>query len=130
MHNSPARRHEIERARANGRKCAQAVAVINRAFKQIGYRCQIDMRVRTDVHALPYVKMSGSELIDEDERSHHRPRLARQCPADFECTKVMGRWRYCKHSRRMLPPAPNCQAGMTGCINMLGRELITIVVEV
>src|SRR3546814_3012680 len=59
--------HQIARARMDRRIGAEAVAMVDRAFEEIGQSRQVDMRVRAHVHALPDVEMRGAELVDEDE---------------------------------------------------------------
>src|SRR3546814_1007657 len=46
---------------------AEAVAMVDRAFEEIGQSRQVDMRVRAHVHALPDVEMRGAELVEEDD---------------------------------------------------------------
>src|SRR3546814_1158056 len=83
--------HQIARARMDRRIGAEAVAMVDRAFAEIGQSRQVDMRVRAHVHALPDVEMRGAELVDEDAGADHRPRLVRQGPPHLEGAAVVGR---------------------------------------
>src|SRR3546814_14665278 len=76
---------------------AEAVAMVDRAFEEIGQSRQVDMRVRAHVHALPDVEMRGAELVDEDEGADHRPRLVRQGPPHLEGAEIVGRGGYDVH---------------------------------
>ena len=78
MDDAAARGHQVDRARLDHRVAADAVAMLDRAFEQIGDRREIDVRVRADVHALARREPRRSELVDEDERPDHRPLLRRK----------------------------------------------------
>src|SRR5438445_12541786 len=72
---------------------SDAVAVLDRTLEQIRHRRQIDVRMRPDVHPLAGREPRRPELVDEDERPHHRPLLARQRAMDLEPAEVVSDWR-------------------------------------
>src|SRR5689334_15787705 len=90
MNDTAASGHEVDCARLDDLERPDAVAMLDRPFEQIGNSCEVDMRVRTNVHALAGRQSCWSEFIDEDEWSHHGPRLARKRSVDLEVAKIMG----------------------------------------
>ena len=90
MDDPAARGHQVDRAGLDHRVRADAVAMLDRAFEQIGDRGEVDVRVRPDVHALAGRKPRRAELVDEDERADHRPLARRQGPVDLELAEVVG----------------------------------------
>ncbi len=90
MDDAGARGHQIDRAGADHLVGAQTVAVLDRAVEQIGDGGEIDVRVGADVHAAAGRQTGGAELVDEDERSDHRPRPGRKRAADLEVAEIMG----------------------------------------
>ena len=85
-----ARRHQVDRAGLDHLTGADAVAMLDGAFKQIGHRREIDVRVWTDVHALARRELCRAELVDEDERADHRPFAPGQRAVDLEVAEVVG----------------------------------------
>src|SRR3546814_127371 len=85
------RGHQIARAGADRRIGTQIVAMVDRAFEQIGHGGEVDVRMRPHVHPLPDVEMRWPELVDEDEGADHRPLLVGQGPPHVEGTDIVGR---------------------------------------
>src|SRR3546814_3520388 len=70
---------------------AQIVAMVDRAFEQIGYGGEIDVRMRPHVHSLPDVEMRRAELVDEDEGADHRAGFVGQGSPHVEGADIVGR---------------------------------------
>src|SRR4051794_37301818 len=60
------------------------------AVEQIGDGGEIDVRVRADVHALAGRQPRRPELVDEDERTDHRPLARRERAVDLEVAEIVG----------------------------------------
>ncbi len=74
--------HQVDRARLDHLVAADAVAVLDRAFEQIGDSGEVDVRVRPDVHAASRRQARRAELVDEDERPDHRAGLGREASGE------------------------------------------------
>src|SRR5256885_3453774 len=84
------RGHQVDRARLDHLVRADAVAVLDRAYEQIGDGGEVDVRVRTHVHPLAGGQPRGAELVDEDERADHSPLARRERAMHLEVAKVVG----------------------------------------
>ena len=82
MDDAAAGGHQVDRARLDHRVSADAVAMLDRAFEQIGDGGEVDVRVRANVHALAGGKPRRAELVDEDERADHGPLAGRAACAE------------------------------------------------
>src|SRR3546814_9623653 len=91
MDDAAARGHQVARAGADRRMGAQIVAMVDRAFEQIGYGGEIDVRMRPHVHSLPDVEMRRAELVDEDEGADHRAGFVGQGSPHVEGADIVGR---------------------------------------
>ena len=81
--------HQVDRARLDHLVRPDAVAMLDRAFEQIGHRSEVDVRVRPNVHALAGGQPRRAELVDEDEGPDHRPLARGQRPVDLERAKIV-----------------------------------------
>jgi hypothetical protein len=71
VHDSAARRHQVELARLDGQRGAETVAMHDLAVEQIGDRGEPDMGMRAYVDSGPDEKLGRPHLIKEDERPDH-----------------------------------------------------------
>jgi len=81
--------HQVDRSGLDPLDRAQAVAMVDRAFEQIGDGGEVDVRVRSDVDAFACRKPCGPHLVEEDERPDHRPLLVGERPVHLEPAEVM-----------------------------------------
>ena len=67
MHDAAPGRHPVDAPGLNRLMRAQAVAMVELAFEQIGDRGQVDVRVGADVGAVAGLERRGAHVIEEDE---------------------------------------------------------------
>jgi hypothetical protein len=78
VRDAAARGHPVHRARLYALHGAEAVAVHERAFEEIGHGREPDVRMRPHVHAAARRELRRPHVIEEDERPDHLVRMAGQ----------------------------------------------------
>jgi hypothetical protein len=63
---------------------SEAVAVHQRALKQIGHRGQPDMRMRAHIDRLPRLEANRTHMIEKNERTNGATPRSRQKTPDFK----------------------------------------------
>ena len=71
MHDAAPGRHQIDLARTDGERRAQAVAMEHLALEQVGDRGEADVRMRPHVDALADQELGRPHLVEEDEGPDH-----------------------------------------------------------
>ena len=69
--------HPVHVTRGNALHETQTVAMYQRAFEQIGYGGQSDMRVRPYIDRLARIETHGAHVIKKNERADVAPRCGR-----------------------------------------------------
>src|SRR4051794_10756035 len=135
MHNPPPRRHPVDCPRSDRLHRAETVTVDNLALEQIGDRREIDMRMRSNVDAVPDFKLYRPHLVEENERPDHLTLCGRQSAAHIESiTEIAGAWdnhevvrcvAACIHQTRSLPRLVNPATAAPNSRCITNRSKIT-----
>ena len=88
VHDAASRHHPVHVARADHLLAAEAVAVHERAFEQVGDGREADVRVGPHVHALPRAEFGRTHVIEENERTHRLQPTRRQRAPHGKVTEV------------------------------------------
>ncbi len=88
VHDSTARRHQVDRTRGDRLHDAQAVAMNDLTGEKVGDRGQTDMRVRTHGDTLAGREFRRPHMIEKYERTHHATGLGREYPSHCEFAEV------------------------------------------
>ena len=90
MRDAAARGHPVHLAGADRLLGADAVAMHDLAFEQVGDGRQADVRMRPHIDGTrnPRLETNRAEVVEEDERPDHPPLGERQHASDFEAAKV------------------------------------------
>ena len=88
MHDAAPGRHQVDVARMDGGKAAEAVAVHDLAVEQERHGGEPDMGMRPHVDALAGAELDRPEMIEEDERADHAALDVGQRAADREAAEI------------------------------------------
>ena len=90
MHDAAPGRHQVDLARPDGERGAEAVAVAHLALEQIGDGGEADVRVRAHVDAVADQELGRPHLVEEDEGPDHLLLGRGQRAAHLEAAEVAG----------------------------------------
>jgi uncharacterized protein DUF2721 len=93
MHDAAPGGHPVDVARANRLHRAEAVAMQDLAFEEIGHRGKADVRMRPHVEAFARRERHRAHLVKEHERTDRALARCRQRPAHFEAAAEVTRAR-------------------------------------
>ena len=88
MDDAAAGGHPVDRTRPDCLHRAEAVAVNDLAFEQVGDGGETDVRMRADVDALTGGEIGRAHVVEEDERPDHSPHRRRQDPPHDEAAEI------------------------------------------
>jgi hypothetical protein len=84
-------RHPVDRAGLDALHRPGGIAMLHRAFEQVGHRRQADVRMRPHIVVVAGLRGHRAEMIEEQERPDRLALRRRQQPADDEAAaEVLG----------------------------------------
>jgi hypothetical protein len=105
--------HPVQFARTDDLIGPSAVPVVEVAAKKVRNGSETDMRVWSDIDALPGQQLGRPSLIEEDERPDHLPLRRRQGAPDFKTAEIARAWNNERFDR--------AQANLIGTARFDGR---------
>ena len=90
VHDAAPRRHQVDLARPDRRRRAQAVAVPHLALEQVGDGGEPDVGVRAHVDAVADQELGRPHLVEEDEGPDHLLLRRGQRAAHLEAAEIAG----------------------------------------